>query len=150
MVALRDGVLNKRIPRAKIKQIILIDAWWHDKQRRLLDLARLRRIFDELDQFIFEDDRSWRYRKISPNLEGGLIDPGDSSLLDIFDQVLHPGRQTRRACLDGGSNDLGICPGKIRRAHRVDELSRIESKLQLGFVVDLGLIDKLGQLLRIR
>ncbi len=46
MVALRDGVLNERIPGTKVKQIILIDAWWHDKQRRLLDLARLRSILN--------------------------------------------------------------------------------------------------------
>ena len=46
MVALRDGVLNERISGAEVKQIILIDAWWHDKQRRLLDLAGLRSILN--------------------------------------------------------------------------------------------------------
>jgi len=28
MVALRDGVLNERNSGAKVKQVILIDAWW--------------------------------------------------------------------------------------------------------------------------
>jgi hypothetical protein len=46
MVALGDGVLNQRISGAKVKQIILVDAWRHDKQRRLLDLARLRSILN--------------------------------------------------------------------------------------------------------
>jgi hypothetical protein len=46
MVALGDGVLNERISGAKVKQIILVDAWWHNEQRGLLDLARLRSILN--------------------------------------------------------------------------------------------------------
>jgi hypothetical protein len=31
MVALRDGVLDERIPRTKVKQIVFVDAWGHDQ-----------------------------------------------------------------------------------------------------------------------
>jgi len=31
MVALRDGVLDERIPRAKVKQIVFVDAGRHDQ-----------------------------------------------------------------------------------------------------------------------
>src|SRR5439155_9563812 len=49
MMAMRDGVLNERISGAKVKQIILVDAWWHDEQGRLLDLAALRSILNQLN-----------------------------------------------------------------------------------------------------
>ena len=46
MVALRDGVLDERIPGAKVKQIIFVNAGRNDQQRRLLDRARLRSVLD--------------------------------------------------------------------------------------------------------
>ncbi len=140
-MALSNRIFNERISRAEIQQVVLVDARRHDQKRCLLDVGRLWRIFDELDQLVFEDDRSRCCREISADLKCGFVNPGDAPFPDIFNQVMHPGRQTRRACLDRGSNDLGICPGEIGRAHRINELPCIEAKLQLGLIIDRGLID---------
>ena len=150
LMALGDSIFDERISGAEIEQIVFVDAGRDDQERRLLDLGRLRRILNKLDQFVLEYDRSRGNRKIATDLEGGFIHPRDAPFLKILDQVLHAGRQARRARLNGGPNDLRIGRRKVRRAHRVDKLSRIETKLQLGSVVDLRLIDKIRQLLRVR
>ena len=89
LMALRDGIFDERIARAEIEQIVLVDAGRHDQKRRLLDLRRLRRVLDELDQLVLEHDRSRRRRQIAADLESGFIDPRDAPLLEILDQVLH-------------------------------------------------------------
>jgi hypothetical protein len=96
-----------------------------------LDVGRLRRILDQLDQFVLEDDRSWSDGEIAADLKGRFVNPRNAPLLEILDQVLHPGDQTLGARLDSGSDDFRVGRGKIRRTHRVDELPRIEAKLEL-------------------
>ena len=146
-MSLSDGILDKRVARAEIEQIVFVDAGRHDQKRRLLDLRRLRGILDELNQLVLKHDRSGRYRQIAADLEGGFVDPGNAPLLQILDQVLHPGHQASRTCLDRRSNDFRIGHGEIGRTHRIDELPRVEAKLQLRFFVDLCFIDELSQLL---
>ena len=63
----------------------------HHQERGFLDLGRLRRVLDELNQFILEHDRSGRYREVTAYLKCGFVDPGDAPFLEILDQVLHPG-----------------------------------------------------------
>ena len=92
---LSDRIFDKRVSRAEIEQIVLVDAGRHDQERCFFDLGRLRRILDELNQLVLEDDRSGRYCQIATHLKSGFVDPGDTPFLEIFDQVLHPGRQAR-------------------------------------------------------
>ena len=149
-MALGDSIFNERISGAEIEKIVFVDAGRDDQERRLLHLGRLRRILNKLDQFVLEYDRSRGNRKIATDLEGGFIHPRDPTFLKILDQVLYPCRQARRTRLNSGPNDLRIGRRKVGRAHRVDKLSCIETKLQFGSVVDLRLIDKIRQLLRVR
>src|SRR6187397_1779488 len=83
----RDRIFNKRISDAEIEQIVLVDAMRHDQERCLLDLHRLRRILDELNEFVLKDDRPRCYCQIESHLESGFVNPGDTPLLEIFDQV---------------------------------------------------------------
>jgi hypothetical protein len=147
LMPLRDRILDEGVSRAEIEQIILVDAGWHDQKRCLLDLRRLGGVLDQLNQLVLEDDRSGRYRQIAADFEGGFVDPGDTPLLQILDQVLHSGHQAARTRLDRRSNDFRVGRREIGRAHRIDELPRVEAKLQLRFFVDLGFVDELGQLL---
>ena len=126
-----DRIFNKRITRPEIEQIVLVDARRHDQERCFLDLRRLRRILDELNQLVLKDNRSGRYCQIASHLKSGFVDPGDAPFLEIFNQVLHPGRQARRTRLDCCSNDFRVSRREIRRAHRINELTRVEAKLQL-------------------
>ncbi len=150
MVAPGDGIFDERIARAEIEQIVFVDAGRNQQQRRLLDLGRLRRVLNELDEIVLVHDLSGRDGKIAADLEGGLVNPRDPALLEILDQILHSGRQTCGPRLDRGANDVRIGRRKIRRAHRIDILPGIETQLKLQSVVDLRLVDELGQLLRIR
>ena len=99
-MALRDRVLNQRIPSAEVQQIIFIDAGGHNQERRLLDVGRLWRVLDQLDQFILEDNRPRGYRKIATDLEGGLINSCDATFVKVVDQVLHPVGEARRPRFD--------------------------------------------------
>ena len=146
-MALRNGIFHERVARAEIEQIVLVDAGRHDHKRRLLDLCGLRRVLNELDQLVLEHDRAGRGSEIAADLEGGFIHPRDAALLQILDQVLHAVGETLGAGLDRAADDFRIGRGEVRRAHRVDELPRIESKLEFRLVVDLRLIDEVGQLL---
>ena len=83
-MSLSNRIFNKRISRAEIEQIVLIDAGRHDQERCFLDLGGLRRILDELNQLVLEDDRSGRYRQIATHLKSGFIDPRDTSFLEIL------------------------------------------------------------------
>ena len=93
LMPLRDRIFNKRISCPEVEQIVLVNARRHDQQRCLLDLRRLRRILDELNELVLKDDRPRRYCQIAPHLESGFVNPGDTPFLEIFDQVLHPGHQ---------------------------------------------------------
>ena len=150
MVALGNGIFDERIAGAEIEQIVLVDAGRNQQQRRLLDLRRLRRVLNELDEFVLVHDLSGRDGKIAAHLEGGLVNPRDPALLDVLDQILHSGRETRGPGLDRGAHDVRIGRREIRRAHRIDELPGVETKLKLQLVVDLRFVDDFGQLLRIR
>jgi hypothetical protein len=48
-MALPYGILNKRIPWAKIEEIVFVDARRPDKQRRLFHFSGLRRVLDQLN-----------------------------------------------------------------------------------------------------
>ena len=146
-MTLRNRVLDQRVARAKIKQIILIDAWRHEQQRRLFDLTRLRSVLDQLNQFIFENHRSRRGRQVTSDFKGRLVDPGDPALLQVINQILHAVREARGAGFDRLADHLGIGRGKIRRTHRIDKLAGIKPKLQSRLIVYLRLINELMQLL---
>ena len=146
LMALRDRVLDQRISRAKVEQIIFVDAWRHDQQGRLLDLTCLRGILDQLNQFIFENHRARGGREIAPDFKGRLIDPCDPPLLEVINQILHAVREARRAGFDRLADHFGIGRGKIRRTHRINKLAGIKPKLQFCLVVDLRPIDELMQL----
>src|SRR5260370_12969738 len=84
LMTLRDRVTHNRIPRPKIKQIILVEAWWHEKQWRLLDFARLRGILDQLNEFILKNHRAGCRCEVAPHFKGRLIDPCDPSFLEVI------------------------------------------------------------------
>jgi hypothetical protein len=146
VMALRYGVFDEGIALAEIEQVVLVDTGRHDQQRGLLDLRRHRRVLDQLDQLVLVDDGARRVGEIAADLEPGFVDPRDPPLLNVLDQVLHAGGETRRAGLDRSADHFRIGGGKVRRAHRVDELARVELQLQPGPLVHLRLLDELGEL----
>src|SRR5258705_3789891 len=75
LVPLRDRIFNKRVSHAEIEQIVLVNARWHDQERRFLDFRRLRRVLDELNQLVREDKPSGRYCRIRIHLKKGIVYP---------------------------------------------------------------------------
>ena len=146
-MALRDRVLNQRISRAKVQQIILVDAWRHKEHRRLLDLARLRGILDQLNQLIFENHGARGSREVAADFKGCLIDSCDASLLKVIDQILHSIGKAGRSGLNCLADNFWIGRGKVRWTHRINKLTSIKTELQFCFVVDLSSLDKFVQLL---
>src|ERR1700756_441982 len=148
LMTLLNRVLDQRVFFSEIKQVIFVDTWWYEQQWRLFDFTSLRRILDQLDQFILENHGSRGCGQVAADLEGRLVDAGDAPLFEVINQIFHAVRQTRGAGFDRLTNHFGISCGEIRRAHCVDKLTCIEPKLKFGSIVDLRHIHKLMQMPR--
>ena len=145
-MTLRNRVLDQRVARAEIEQVILVDAWRHEQDRRLFHLICLRRVLNELDQLVLENHGPGCDGQVASDFESGLVDPGDPALLQIVDQILHTVREACGPGLDRLADHLWIGRGEIRRTHRVDELTGIKPKLQSRLVVHLRPVDEFMQL----
>src|SRR6266404_3663946 len=143
LVTLRDRILDERILFSEIEQIEFVDAWRDNQKRRSLHILRFWRVLNQLDELIFEDHRSRRYRKIATNFERCFVNPRNAPLLNVFDEVLHPGNQTSGTALDGRSDHSRIGKRKVRWTHRIYELPGVKSKLKLRFFIDLSLLDEI-------
>src|SRR6266404_644443 len=143
LVTLSDRILDKRILFSEIEQIVFVDAWRDNQKRRSLHILRFWSVLDQLDELIFEDHRSRRYRKIATNFECCFVDPRNASLLNVFDEVLHTGNQTGGTALDGRSDHGRIGKRKVRWTHRINELPGEKSKLKLRFFINLSLLDEI-------
>src|SRR6185312_3092291 len=64
-MALGDRVAHERILRLQVEDVVLVDARRHDQQRPPGNLARRRRVLDQLDQGVAVDDAARRYREVA-------------------------------------------------------------------------------------
>src|SRR6476660_8709355 len=145
LVTLSDRILDERILFSEIEQIVFVDAW-RDNQK--LHVLRFWSVLNQLDELIFEDHRSRRYRKIATNFECCFVDPRNAPLLNVFDEVLHTGNQTSETALDGRSDHGRIRKREVRWTHRINELPGEKSKLKLRFFIHLSVLNEVIQLLR--
>src|SRR6202022_1205801 len=86
-VALRNRISNQGILRPQVKDVGFGDARRDDEQRTPEYGGRRRRVLDQLDQLVLENDAARCRRQITPYLECGLIGHGDPAALRVGDQV---------------------------------------------------------------
>lgn len=84
---------------------MLIDPGWEEQNRRLRHRFRQRRVLDELEQFVAEDDLALRGGDILAELEGAHVRLAQrqmtASALQIFLEHLQAAQQVFAASLDG-------------------------------------------------
>ena len=97
-VALTDQLADQRILRRQVQDVVFHDPGRHDQHRLAADLGRRRRILDQFDQFVAEDDLAGRRGEILADRgtesapEGAPLD----RLLQVGEQILEPRREVRR------------------------------------------------------
>ena len=112
-MALSYGIFHQRIACAKIQKVVFVDARRHNEQRRLFYVRGLRRVLDQLNQFVLKDHVPRCNCEVTAHFKCGFVDPRNPPLLKIFNQILDSIRQTRRASFDCLAYDFRIGSGKF-------------------------------------
>jgi len=104
-----------------------------------VNVGRGRRVLDQFDEFVTEDDRTGRCRDIDADGERRFVDEGYPTvvLAHIRECVRNSALQILTTRPHRLFDDGGIEQGKIRRAHRVAELLREELHARPCFDVDV-------------
>ncbi len=131
--ALVDRELDEGFLRHEIEDVIFVDPGRHHDQRPLVDLLRRRRVLDELDEVVLEDDLTRRDGQIASDFEGREIGLGDAEqilrLLEIVGKMRHASHQIFGVGLERGAYHFRIGERVVRRRERRQHLLQIEHSL---------------------
>ena len=115
--ALIDRELDEGFLRHEIEDVVLVDPWRHDDERPLVNLLGRRRVLDELDEIVLEDDLARRDGEIAPDLEGAEIRLADAQqilrLLKVVREMRHALHEILRIGRKRRADDLGIGEGIV-------------------------------------
>ena len=132
-VPLFDTPADERVLGLEIEDVEFVDPWRNDQQRRFTYVLCHRRVLDELDHLVLENDLARRRRNIFAEPERIHIRHGNAeatlSALQIIEQIRQPAQQVLAAGLNRLRQYFRICRSKIRRRQCIDELLRIEFDL---------------------
>ena len=145
-MAVLDDEADQRIVRLQVHDVVLVDAWRHDQQRRRMHFFGQRRVLHQLHQLVLVDHRTGRDREIATDFEGGIVGHRDRALLEIADQVADAGGDALALGLDRGLDEFGIGRREVGGRHRIDVLSGDE--LQPVLQAAIGHRHRLGGLLQ--
>jgi hypothetical protein len=97
--ALGDQVLDQRVLRREVENVVFHDPGRHDQHRLRPHLSGRRRVLDELDQLVAEHDLAGRHRQVAADLEG--LRPGGRPPVDralpVLDEVPEAAHQVEAA-----------------------------------------------------
>ena len=94
-MALGDRVRDEGVRGLQVEDVVLVDARRDDHQRALVDLRGGRRVLDQLDQLVLEDDGARRGADVAAHLERRLVGHRDPALGQVLGEQAH--------ALDAGS-----------------------------------------------
>ena len=89
-MALIDRELDEGILRAKIEDVVLVDARRNDQQRPLVDLRRRWVVLDELDQLVAKHDLARRHAQVAADFERRFVGHRDAAAASVGDQIGKP------------------------------------------------------------
>src|SRR4029453_15986439 len=72
--ALPDAELHEASPRGEVERVELVDRRGYDQHRNLIDLVGLRRVLDQLQYLVTEDDTAWRCSNVVAEVEAAAVD----------------------------------------------------------------------------
>ena len=127
--ALVHHPFDERLRRRQVQNIELVDPRRHDQQRRAVHLVRGRRVLDQLQHVVLEDDLARRHGEILADAEGRRVRLAD---LQQVTRALHVGHELLQA-LDqigavGGerlAHHLRIGRGEVRRREGARHLAQV-------------------------
>ena len=127
---------HETVVRAQIEDVELVDPGRDHQQRALEHGLGGGRVLDQLHQPVLVHHLARAGRDVAAQLErfrvGHLDAEPAAPALQIAEQVVQAAQQVLAPGLDGAAQHLGVGEHEIARAHRIDELARVEIHLLLG------------------
>src|SRR5207244_2525610 len=80
--------LDEGILLAQVEDVVLVDPWRNDDQRRARYLYRRGRVLDQLHEVVLENHLAWSRRNVAAELESRFVSHADAAPLDVSEQIV--------------------------------------------------------------
>src|SRR6185436_14204823 len=147
--SLLDTEPHKGILRLQIQDVVFIDEWRNNQQRKFVDLGGRRCILDQLHYFVLEDYRAGCNGQIAADLEGLLVRHGNPSPGHVAGQQIHALHEAFSAGLRCQFDDFRIGRRIIIRRHGVRQLAQLKLQPALGPWFEICELSELNKVARI-